>query len=62
MLVTHGAKDDLIKLAAAQYTASVVPGAKLSVYEDVGHAPFLEQPERFNRELAAFVTQRTAGH
>jgi non-heme chloroperoxidase len=60
VLVTHGAKDNLIKLEAARYTASIVPGAKLSIYENVGHAPFLEEPVRFNRELATFVMKATA--
>jgi len=55
VLVTHGADDRNIKLGAAQYTASVVPGAKLSVYEGVGHSPFYEDAPRFNAELAAFV-------
>jgi pimeloyl-ACP methyl ester carboxylesterase len=58
VLVTHGAEDRNIKLSAAQYTASVIPGAKLSVYEGVGHSPFYEDAARFNAELAAFV--RTA--
>jgi pimeloyl-ACP methyl ester carboxylesterase len=31
------------------------PAARLSVYEGVGHAPFYERPERFNRELAVFA-------
>lgn len=60
VLVTHGAKDNLIKLEAAKYTASIVPGAKLSIYQGVGHAPFLERPRRFNRELAVFVTKAAA--
>jgi non-heme chloroperoxidase len=62
VLVTHGTKDDLIKLDAARYTASVVPGAKLSIYENVGHAAFLEQPERFNKELAEFVMKANGKH
>ena len=55
VLVTHGAEDRNIKLAAAHYTASVARGAKLSVYEGVGHSPFYEDAPRFNAELAAFV-------
>lgn len=62
VLVTHGSLDNLIKLPAAQYTASVIPGAKLSVYEGVGHAAFLEQPERFNKELADFVIKASQRH
>jgi non-heme chloroperoxidase len=57
VLVTHGAKDQLILLAGAKHTESVVPGAKLSVYEGVGHAPFFEDAPRFNAELARFVRE-----
>ena len=62
VLVSHGAKDDLIKLPAARFTASIIPGAQLSIYESTGHAPFLEDPQRFNRELAAFVTKAASQH
>src|SRR5665213_2737505 len=55
VLVTHGAEDRNAKLGAAQYTASVIPGAKLSVYQGIGHSPFYEDAPRFNTELAAFV-------
>ena len=55
VLVTHGSEDRNAKLAVAQYTASVIPGAKLSIYEGVGHSPFYEDAPRFNSELAAFV-------
>jgi pimeloyl-ACP methyl ester carboxylesterase len=55
VLVTHGAEDRNAKLGAGQYTASVIAGAKLSVYEGIGHSPFYEDASRFNRELATFV-------
>jgi len=55
VLVTHGAEDRNARLGAGQYTASVIPGAKLSVYEGIGHSPFYEDAPRFNSELAAFV-------
>jgi non-heme chloroperoxidase len=58
VLVTHGAEDRNIRLEAARYTASVIPGATLSVYEGIGHSPFYEDAPRFNAELASFV--RTA--
>ena len=57
VLVTHGAEDKNSKLGNAKYTASVIPGAKLSVYEGTGHSPFYEAPARFNAELAAFVRE-----
>ncbi len=55
VLVTHGAADKLVLLAAGKYTAATIPGAKLSVYDGIGHAPFWEDAARFNAELAAFV-------
>ena len=39
VLVTHGAEDKNAKLDTAKYTASVIPGAKLSVYDGIGHSP-----------------------
>src|SRR5215208_6275663 len=33
------------------------PTAEASWYEHVGHAPHLEEPERFNLELAALTTR-----
>jgi len=55
VLVTHGAEDKNSKLIAAEYTAKMIPGAKLSVYQGIGHAPFFEDAPRFNAELAVFV-------
>lgn len=54
-LVTHGREDEVVLLAQSQHTASVVPHARTSYYPETGHSPFLEHPERFNQELAAFV-------
>ncbi len=52
VLVTHGELDKLVDIRMGRYTAETVPNAKLSVYENVGHAPFWEDTPRFNRELA----------
>ena len=56
-LVTHGRRDQLILPEAAAMTAAAIRGATISLYDDCGHAPFYEDAERYNRELAAFVTQ-----
>jgi pimeloyl-ACP methyl ester carboxylesterase len=55
VLVTHGAEDKALNLASSEYAAKLIPGAKLSVYQGIGHAPFFEDAPRFNAELAAFV-------
>jgi non-heme chloroperoxidase len=40
----------------------VIPGAKLSVYDGIGHSPFYEDAPRFNSELAAFVRTANKGN
>jgi pimeloyl-ACP methyl ester carboxylesterase len=56
VLITHGEKDDVVDLAMAKYIAARVPHAQTSYYPNIGHAPFWEDAERFNRELQAFAT------
>jgi pimeloyl-ACP methyl ester carboxylesterase len=55
VLVTQGSEDKLVLRGLGELTAAVVPGARLSLYDGIGHAPFAEDPARFNRELAEFV-------
>ncbi len=55
-LVTHGRRDALILPIAADMTAAAIRGAKVSFYDDCGHAPFYEDAARYNRELAAFAS------
>lgn len=54
-LVIHGAEDHVIAPAMAVHIAETVKGARLEMFEEAGHAPFLESPAHFNRLLAAFV-------
>jgi non-heme chloroperoxidase len=55
VLVSHGNADALVSVKDAQRTQGLIAGSRLSIYEGVGHMPFYERPERFNRELAEFV-------
>jgi len=56
-LIIHGDKDAIITLQMAHFTHQSVKGSTLSVYENVGHAPFIEDTDRFNAELEALVRQ-----
>jgi pimeloyl-ACP methyl ester carboxylesterase len=58
LLVTQGRADSVVLPAMAEHILAVCPTAEATWYEGVGHAPHLEQPERFNRELATFVAGR----
>jgi non-heme chloroperoxidase len=55
LLVTQGRSDLVVLPAMAEHVLATCPTAEASWYDGVGHAPFLEEPERFNRELAALV-------
>jgi len=55
VLVTHGEQDTVALPSMAEHVLEVCPTAEASWYEGVGHAPFLEDPDRFNRELANFT-------
>ena len=55
LLVTHGREDSVVLPAMAEHVLSTCPPAEASWYDGVGHVPHLEEPERFNRELAALT-------
>jgi pimeloyl-ACP methyl ester carboxylesterase len=52
LLVTQGRADTVVLPAMAEHVLATCPTAEASWYDGVGHVPHLEDPERFNRELA----------
>jgi pimeloyl-ACP methyl ester carboxylesterase len=52
VLLTHGRMDSVVLPAMAEHVLAICPTAEASWYDGVGHAPHLEEPERFNGELA----------
>jgi pimeloyl-[acyl-carrier protein] methyl ester esterase len=55
VLLLHGAHDALMPLAAAEWLAKHLPAARLEVFPDAAHAPFLAQPERCAELLRRFA-------
>lgn len=51
--VMHGADDGMVPVANAHYTASLVPGATLRVFEGLGHISVLNQALDVTSELLA---------
>jgi len=45
-LVIHGTEDRMIPVANGELIASLIPGAKLEIFEGVGHLFWWEQPQR----------------
>ena len=60
LLVTQGRSDTVVLPAMAEHILATCPAAEASWYDGVGHVPHLEEPGRFNRELAA-LTRRAQG-
>jgi pimeloyl-ACP methyl ester carboxylesterase len=60
MLVTQGRADSVVLPAMAEHVLTTCPTAEASWYDGVGHMPHLEEPARFNRELAAFARRARA--
>jgi pimeloyl-ACP methyl ester carboxylesterase len=59
--VLHGRHDAITPLAMGEELAEKIPGATLTVFEDSGHAPFLEEPEAFNEALGRLLEAKSAG-
>lgn len=58
-LLIHGDADALVTFSASEGNQPLIPGSLLVRYEGIGHAPFLEAPERFNQDLSDFVMRVT---
>jgi pimeloyl-ACP methyl ester carboxylesterase len=54
-LIVWGARDTLIPVSHARAAADAIPGSRLVVFEDTGHFPHCEAPERFLDVLVDFV-------
>jgi len=54
-LVIAGLHSQLYRVTAIEWVATQVPQARLLKFSRSGHAPHMEEPERFNRMLSEFV-------
>lgn len=56
-LLIHGTHDTLSHPDAARWLAANIPGARLSMLEHAGHAPFLSHPAEFLAALEPFLDE-----
>jgi len=61
VLVTHGRDDVIVLPSMAEHTLTACPAATASWYDGVGHMPFWEEPDRFDRELADLTRRQASG-
>jgi pimeloyl-ACP methyl ester carboxylesterase len=59
-LIMWGDKDGLIPVSAAHEFKARIPQAELVIYENVGHVPMEEVPERSAADVAAFLDRALA--
>jgi non-heme chloroperoxidase len=56
VLLLYGEKDELVKVQPSIARAQTLnPRVQIKLYENSGHAPFIEEAQRFNHDLASFV-------
>jgi pimeloyl-[acyl-carrier protein] methyl ester esterase len=54
-LLIHGAHDPLMPLPAAEALAALLPNARMEVFANCAHAPFISDPAGFQARFAAFI-------
>jgi len=54
VLITHGAKDAVVKLTATDQHKAGMAHAQVQMMSNVGHAVFWDDPKTFNQSLLAF--------
>jgi non-heme chloroperoxidase len=57
VLVSHGRDDAIVLPSMSQHVLKRCGTAAASWYDDIGHLPFWEAPDRFDRELAELVNR-----
>lgn len=61
VLLLFGAKDALVQPNPTIARAKAInPAVKSKIYANSGHSPFIEETDRFNRDLSAFIMATSA--
>jgi non-heme chloroperoxidase len=61
VLVSHGRDDAIVLPSMAEHMLDICKAAVASWYDDVGHMPFWEDANRFDRELDEFTRRAWTG-
>lgn len=54
-LICWGQHDQLLPVSGAPYMRDHILGARLEVFDNSGHCPFLEESEKFNQVVEEFI-------
>lgn len=61
VLIIWGNKDDITPLWQGIYLSNLFSNSSLEIIEDVGHIPYIEDPEKFNTSLLNFLNESRSG-
>ncbi len=56
-LIHHGDEDRLVPVGNGKLLAEHIPGAQLELFHGAGHVYFIEQPDKTNQSVRAFLRQ-----
>lgn len=56
VLVCHGDRDMIVPCGAVKEWDRLIPGIKMEIFSDCGHAPFLTRPKEFRESIENFLT------
>jgi len=57
-VIMHGKKDKICSLHLAEQMKAEISNSYIVAFENSGHSMFLEETEKFNRELIKFAGKR----
>lgn len=60
VLLCYGARSVIFRTNVGDYMLRQMPDGELMVFEESGHSPFWEEPERFNAEVLRFAGRQPA--
>jgi pimeloyl-ACP methyl ester carboxylesterase len=60
-LIMWGGQDWLLPVTAARLLHRLIPHARLVIYSQSGHCPMVDQPDRWNRDVLAFLDGFSVG-
>ncbi|GGF22137.1 alpha/beta fold hydrolase [Williamsia phyllosphaerae] len=55
VLIVHGTDDQVVDVSAARHAESLISDVRAHYWDGAGHAPFVEDPDLFARQVTEFV-------
>ena len=57
-LLIHGKEDNIIPVSSSESLVNFFQDGQLNIYDDVGHLPMYESPERTAKDIIEFFNKR----